>query len=188
MELKELYNLKLLDYKNNGVKEHPANLLAMLLLSERDKFEPIAVSEKEFYSTYKKEIDTKIEKVVKDFEITNEEIAKYIEDNGVSTGDFEYDKIWFVFCEGFGAMHWGLMYRPEKSPEEIYSEVFHVNLDNVSLPPIITDKIISNGRCIPAEDAINDVTPIDWSDDVLEGKHKGKVLIIFQKEKNNKIK
>lgn len=124
MNLNELYNLKLLDYQKNGIKEQPDKLLAMLLLPEKDNFEPLKTSEGKFYDSYKSEINEKIAKVINDFEITDEEIIKQIEDNGVSCNNFEHDKIWFVFCKGFGAIHWGIMYHPDKSPEEIYADVF----------------------------------------------------------------
>lgn len=47
-----------------------------------------------------------------------------IESKGVSTDNYEQDKIWFVFCEGFGTMHWGLMYHRDWTPEQIYLACF----------------------------------------------------------------
>ena len=138
MELAELYKLKLLKYKINGEKESPDKLLAMLLLPEKDKYEPLMVSEGKFYSKYKNEIDLKIEKVINDFEITDDEIIKYIEDKDIICNDFEQDKIWYVFCEGFGAMHWSLMYYPEMTPEEVYEKFFDETLEkknNINFSP-----------------------------------------------------
>lgn len=174
MKLNEIYNLKLLNYKKYSKREQMDKLLAMLLLPERDNFKPLKVTEGEFYQKYKTEIDEKIQKVISDFEITDEEIIKQIEDKGVSCDNFEDDKIWFVFCEGFGAMHWGLMYHPEKSPEEIYNYVFGLDLNDLSLD---INQIISKGTKISTEEALEDVTPINWSKEVLDGNYKGKVLI-----------
>jgi hypothetical protein len=124
MLLKQLYNLKLRDYKLNGKKEKPDKLLAMLLLTEKDKYEPLMVSEGKFYQYYKEEIDKKIAQVEKDFDLNEDEIKKLIEEKCISHDNYLYDKIWLVFFEGFGAMHWGLMYKKENTPEEIYAEYF----------------------------------------------------------------
>lgn len=124
MTLEKLYAKKVEDYKTNGIKEQPDKLLAMLLLPERDYYRPLMVAEGEFYRIYQKEIDEKIEKVIQDFNITKEELVQIVEDKGVLCDNFEHDKIWFVFAEGFGSMHWGLMYHQEMSPEQIYTECF----------------------------------------------------------------
>ena len=126
MLLKELYNYKLNEFKITGFKEKPEKLLAMLLLSERDNYEPISGVMGEFYEYYKIEINKKIAKVEKDFKITSEDIIKY--SGGKSyIQDFEKTKIWYVFSEGFGVLLWGLMYNQEKTPEEIYVEYFNDN-------------------------------------------------------------
>ena len=62
MTLKELYQLKIYEYKNYGYKERPHKLLAMLLLDNLDKFEPLNKSQGEFYKKYKKIIDEAIKK------------------------------------------------------------------------------------------------------------------------------
>ena len=123
MKLKELYNLKLYEYKNYGLKERPYKLLAMLLLSEIDKYQPFRGSQGDFYRKYKSEIDEKISKVEIDFGFTYEEIVQYIE-RTVVCDNFEYQRIWFVFAEGFSALNWGLFYHEEMTPEEIYSHCF----------------------------------------------------------------
>jgi hypothetical protein len=145
MNLKKLYNLKLVDYKLNGVRDSPDKLLAMLLLPQKDNFLPLMVSSGEFYNKYKKEIDVKIERVIRDFEITNAEIVTYIEDKGVMCQNFEHDKIWFVFCEGFDTMHWGLMYRKNKSPEQIYAEAYGSDeLDDINELSIRYKKLLES--------------------------------------------
>lgn len=141
MLLKDLYNLKLMEYELQGLRERPDKLLAMLLLSERDKYEPLSVPEGIFYKKYQEEIDKKIVQVENDFKFTQEDIIKYVEET-VVCDNYEHDRIWFVFCEGFGAMHWGLMYRKEKTPEEIYSEYFGetVLMENEEKPYVFCKK------------------------------------------------
>lgn len=51
-------------------------------------------------------------------------MIQIVESKGVLCEDYEHDKIWSVFAEGFGAMHWGLMYHREWSPEQVYVEYF----------------------------------------------------------------
>lgn len=119
--LLEIYENALEEFKKSGYHPHPANLLAMLLLSEKDKFEPLQVSEGEFYQEYKSEIDSKIEKVIKDFRISKQEIKAFIEANGILVTDFETDKIWFAFADGFGIMHGEMMYRPNQTDYQMYS-------------------------------------------------------------------
>lgn len=123
MTLIELYNLKLNEYKESGLRERPWKLLAMLLLSEKDQYEPLRSSQGEFYKKYKKEIDKKIAKVEKDFNFTHEDIVEHIEKT-VICDNYEEQRIWFVFEDGFGVLNWGLMYRKEKTAEEIYSEYY----------------------------------------------------------------
>ena len=124
MTLTDLYEEKLMDYQTNGRKEQPAKLLAMLLLPERDSYEPLMVAEGVFYREYQKKIDEKIDKVIQDFDITRDEMIQIVESKGILCEDYEHDKIWFVFAEGFGAMHWGLMYHREWTPEQVYVECF----------------------------------------------------------------
>lgn len=125
LKLAELYNQYLEHYKMTGEKEHPARLLSLLLLQEKDNYEPLMVEEGKFYSRYKKEIDIKINKVIKDFNITKEEIVAYIKQTIIyDEANYEKDKIWFVFAEGFGNMHWGIMYRKDATAEEIYTACY----------------------------------------------------------------
>lgn len=86
----------------------------MLLLTEKDKFEPLLVSEGLFYKKYQSKIDRKISKVIEDFGISKQEIEAFVEASGVLVCDFESDKIWFIFTDGFGIMPGEIMYRPNK--------------------------------------------------------------------------
>ncbi len=123
MTLLELYKLKLYEYEKTGLREKPWKLLAMLLLSEKDKYEPLEKSQGEFYKKYKTQIDLQIAKVEKDFNFTLEDIIEYIEKT-VGCGNYEEDRIWFVFADGFGALDWGLKYKQSKTAEEIYAEYY----------------------------------------------------------------
>lgn len=145
MTLLELYNLKLNEYKKTGVRERPWKLLAMLLLSEKDKFEPLRTSQGEFYKRYKEEIDKKISRVEKDFNFTHEDMVEYIE-KMVVCDNFEEQKIWFVFEEGIGVLEWGLMYMKDKSAEEIYSEYY--DTDDLKKDYDIEQRAIGNNISI----------------------------------------
>lgn len=125
--LLEIYENYLAEYKRNGYHPHPANLLAMLLLPEKDTFEPLKVCEGVFYQTYQDKIDDKINQVITDFHITREELLAFIESEDILTDDdsFEEDKIWFVFAEGFGIIHWEMMYRPWKTSYQMYASMEH---------------------------------------------------------------
>lgn len=59
MTLTELYEEKWKGYRTSGRKEQPAKLLAMLLLPERDSYDPLMVAEGVFYQSYQKKIDEK---------------------------------------------------------------------------------------------------------------------------------
>lgn len=120
-KLKVMYENALEEFKESGYHPHPANLLAMLLLPEKDQFKPLRVTEGEFYKQYKSAIDSKIEKVITDFEISKAEIQEFIETKGVSVDNYEKDKIWFVFADGFGVMHGEMMYRPRQTSYQMYT-------------------------------------------------------------------
>lgn len=160
MTLLDLYNLKLNEYKKTGVRERPWKLLAMLLLTRKDEFTTLNTSEGEFYKRYKKEIDKEISRVERDFNFTHEDLVEYIE-KLVVCDNFEEQKIWFVFEDGFGVLEWGLMYMQDKSAEEIYSEYYDNDdlkknhdieeigeVSNISITKldIILNRIIENSK------------------------------------------
>lgn len=62
----------------------------------------------------------KINQVIEDFKITNDELKNYIKENGIFCDYFEENKICFVLCEGSSEM----MYRPNQTPEEMYFSHF----------------------------------------------------------------
>lgn len=123
MTLLELYNLKLNEFKETGLKERPWKLLAMLLLSEKDKYEPIINSNIELY----KEVNKKIAKIEKDFNLTNEDYDKfvgYIED----IDDIREQNILDIFNAGIYALKYGISHMKKNTAEEIYSEYFDTDI------------------------------------------------------------
>lgn len=153
MSLTELYNLKLNEYRETGVRERPWKLLAMLLLSEKDNYEPLRNSQGEFYKKYKDSIDEKIKKVERDFNFVYEDIVKFIETT-VDCDNYEEQRIWFVFAEGFGALNWGLLYHEDKTGEEIYSKYF--DSDDLKKQYDIEEKTVANDITITKLDNLID--------------------------------
>jgi len=120
MNVKELYDYKLKKYKENGIRENLDRLLLLLMLNEKDKYEPFTCCSGEFYERYKEEINKNIAKIESDFDVTRELLEELIEEKGILIDDFECDKIWFVYPEGFGGLQWGIIYQKDKTPEELY--------------------------------------------------------------------
>lgn len=122
ISLKNIYNGYVKKYQQSGVKPYPDRLLALLLLPEKDRYLPLRVTEGKFYQYYQKEIDAKIKQIENDFDITKEDMIRYIEEKGICYQEevYEEDKIWFVYAEGFGVMHGSLMYEPDATPEQVY--------------------------------------------------------------------
>lgn len=147
--LLEMYENYLLDFKKSGYHPHPANLLAMLLLPEKDNYEPLKVCEGAFYEKYKTEIDIKIKKVIEEFNISEEEIKLFIEMRDIITDaeSFNHDMIWFVFAAGFGIMHGEMMYRPNQADYQMYdlmdnkSKLYKM-IDSVLLEKEIDNKVL----------------------------------------------
>ena len=123
--IQRLYNLYLDYYKKTGYHPHPANLLALKLLLKRNKFVGLKVDEGVFYEVYRETINRSIQEVEEEFNITEEEISLYIERKGlfVSDEDYNHDKIWYVYAEGFGVLHANLMHTPERNSLDIYSDL-----------------------------------------------------------------
>lgn len=92
MTLMELYNLKLNEYKETGLRERPWKLLAMLLLSKKDEYKVIKGSLGDFYKKYKEKIDKEIERVEIDFNFSKEDLVKFIEETAVCD-DYDHQKI-----------------------------------------------------------------------------------------------
>ena len=116
-------------YKNNfnqtGEHQHPSELLALLLLQEKDiyKSKEINPNTFEFYLEHKESISEKIDQVIVDFAITKQEIINIIETNGIKYSEelYEEHKIWFVFANGIRVLQWGLINQPNLSPEKLHN-------------------------------------------------------------------
>lgn len=122
ISLEELYNQYLNKFKKDGIHPHPSELLALLLLPDKDKYLSLTGNLGDFYKYYKEEIDNKINQVMKDFDLTEEDIIDYIEKNVICNKEnYEEHKIWFVFANGFGVLQWGIMYHPDWSPERMHN-------------------------------------------------------------------
>ena len=65
MTLIELYNKELEDYYDTGERNHPSNLLALLLLNKKDEFEPLKVNEGEFYDTYRRKLIEELKRLLR---------------------------------------------------------------------------------------------------------------------------
>ena len=120
--LKELYKQYLDNFKENGIHPHPSELLALLLLPDKDRYLSLTGNSRDFYNYYKEEIDEKINQVIKDFDLEEEDIIDYIT-NGVICNEENYEeyKIWFVFANGFNVLQWGIMFHPDWSPERMHN-------------------------------------------------------------------
>lgn len=124
--LQERYDKFLKEHQETGLKTYPDKLLALLLLQEKDNYDPEDLVNGEFYEKYKQPIDDKIKKVMNDFDLTKEDIITFIEKQGIAYQEknYEYDKIWHVFYEGFGAIIGTQRYTPSQSPEQAYEECY----------------------------------------------------------------
>ena len=140
--LQERYNF----YKNkfNKTGKHPEldELLTLLLLQEKDKFNPVSLDIKEFYTHHKDIIDEKIAQVITDFNVTEREIltstAIYAHK---PTGEIDYEetKIWYVFADGIGIVQYASIHKPDWSPERIYNS-FSSYWNRIHIPDHFIEK------------------------------------------------
>lgn len=121
--LTERYEGYLNNFNRTGTHPHPAELLSLLLLPEKDKYQAISGNTGEFYQYYKDAINEKIEQVIIDFAITRAEIIEHIEKTGICFEEESYEeyKVWFVFANGFSVLQWGLMYHADWSSERLHN-------------------------------------------------------------------
>lgn len=128
ISLQEMYNQYLERHKQTGEKPYPDKLLALLLLQEKDMYNPENLVNGEFYYKYKEQIDEKISQIIKDFDLNKDDIISFIEEKGILYREdtYEHDKIWFVFCEGFISVIGTQRYSPSQSPEQAYDECYNL--------------------------------------------------------------
>lgn len=122
VSLEEQYKYYLNNFKNKGINPHPSELLALLLLPDKDKYLSLTGNIDDFYNYYQDEIDKRIIQVMNDFDLEEEDIIEYA--NIFEERDnFDYKKN--VFANGIIVLQWGIMYHLDWSPERIY-EAFSI--------------------------------------------------------------
>ena len=89
------------DYKNNGVVDNYAKLLSILLLSEINRYKNYRCNNIKFYGKYKNEIDETINRLEKDFNITDEDYINYLNNQGIEVYNVDKAKIKFIYEENF---------------------------------------------------------------------------------------
>lgn len=122
-----LYKLYKRYYEETGKKEHPSMLLALLLLPKKQDFVcGFPCEEGKFYKENKSIIDKAIQQVEEDFHFTKADYAKLItaQNGSFEENEYEENKIWFCYAEGFGCVHWWLMYHSSEHETTIYRECF----------------------------------------------------------------
>lgn len=142
--VKDLYEAYKRYYEETGRKEHPAMLLALFLFSKEYNFDRmVGTIEGEFYEKHKKIIDEAIQQVENDFHFTMEDYARIIikQFNTFDGSEYEQAKIWDCYSDGFGCVHWGLVYHNDENVEDIYSQYF-VGRDAILLEENVTHKNI----------------------------------------------
>ena len=117
ISLDELYKQYLNNFKENRIHPHPSNLLALLLLPDKDQYLSLTGSLEDFYNYYFEEIDKKIIQVMNDFDLDEEDIMEYAYILG-NDNNIDYKKQ--VFSNGVITLLWGIMFYQNLSSEEIY--------------------------------------------------------------------
>ena len=130
MTLNEIYEQYKDDYKKSGIRPHPAQLLAILMLQDKEKYKvPKLVSKTyDFYEVYCAQIIKNIDKVILDFDFKKEELIilscdgnKTLEEILRKDEDsYNYYKNRLAFKCGYQIVEWGNRYFPKTSPEEIF--------------------------------------------------------------------
>ena len=133
MYLKEFYNKKLNDYKSTGIVDNYAKLLSILLLSEINRYKNYKCNNISFYGKYKEEIDEKIKKLEKDFNITDQDYINYMNSLGIEVYNVDKAKIKFIYEESIIVLQWALLYCKDTSPEDAYEFCYDDDIKNLNL-------------------------------------------------------
>lgn len=136
VSLEEQYKYYLNNFKNKGINPHPSELLALLLLPDKDKYLSLTGNIDDFYNYYQDEIDKKIIQVMNDFDLEEEDIMEYA--NVLDDKD-NFDYKMTVFANGFGVLQWGIMYHPDWSPERMHN-AFSVYWGRKSMPDYLIEE------------------------------------------------
>ena len=128
--LNELYDYYLSEFEVTGMHPHPSELLGILLLLEREKYSQVECSFDEFYDFYKEQIKEKINQVIKDFNITKQEMNRYIkkkyshyEEEDYDEEEYEDYKTFDVFGKGFEGLYDANRKCQGMTIEEIHNEL-----------------------------------------------------------------
>lgn len=121
--LQEQYNQYLKQYKRTKKRNHPhpSELLALLLLPDKDRYKYEGITIGQFYNVYKDLINVKIEQVINDFELTEEDIISYAIKDPRLKVDYERLKIRYTFSLGYGILETAYWHHPDWSPEEVHN-------------------------------------------------------------------
>ena len=136
ISLQEKYKFYKKIFEKTGKHPELDELLTLLLLPEKDKFEPVSIMIKEFYKHHKEQINQKIEQVMTDFNVTDAEILASTEIYAYKPNgevDLEETKLWYVFADGIGTVQWATIHRPDWTPERIYNS-FSTYWNRIHIP------------------------------------------------------
>ena len=132
MYLKEFYNKKVNDYKQTNTVDSYSKLLSILLLSEINRFNNPRCSNITFYSRNKEIINEKINKIERDFNITDEDYLNYFNSIGVGVRDIDKAKIKYIYEESIIVLQWALIFCKE-SPEDAFEFCYDEEVKNMNL-------------------------------------------------------
>lgn len=139
--LGEIYRQYVNKFNRTGEHPHPSELLALLLLQDKDNYDVAAVPiDKDFIEYYREQINEKIEQVTVDFWITKEEILSYLgvdSNTRIDDADYEHLKFVEVFRDGVEVLERALSYYKDSSPEICFNKdlgIYGMKLGEESVP------------------------------------------------------
>lgn len=119
-KLKDIYIDNLRMYNETGLKPWLDEMLLILLLEEKDYFEPLKLTVIDFYKFYYRVINEKIMKIKKDFNLTEENIIEQKKLKGFS----DDEDIFFFIEEVIGIIHSYIKDTSKVTPLEVYYQYF----------------------------------------------------------------
>ena len=101
--LKLVYTDNLIKYRLTHMRQHPALLLSLLLLSNIDTYKEVTTNIQEFYEANKKNILEQINKVIKDFNFDESSLLLYTKNVCIKDDVFPLIQ---VFSSAINALHY----------------------------------------------------------------------------------
>ena len=101
--LKLVYTDNLIKYRITHMRQHPALLLSILLLSNIDTYKEVTTNIQEFYEANKKNILEQINKVIKDFNFDESSLLLYTKNVCIKDEEFLLIQ---VFSSAINALHY----------------------------------------------------------------------------------